>query len=67
LHLRCGAAASAGVSALVVSPAPWLSFALANRADCRARAASTRARIVPNVGRRWLAAPLVAELLKRDA
>ena len=34
-----------GVSALVVRPAPWPSFTLANRADCRAHAASTRARI----------------------
>ena len=57
--LRCGAAASAGVSALVVRPAPCAfceSFTLAIRADCHARAASTRARIVPNVVRRWLPA-----------
>jgi len=33
------------MSALVVRPAPWPSLALANRADWRARAASTRARI----------------------
>ena len=47
--------------------APCPSFTLANRADCRACAASTRARIVPNVGRRRLSAALVAQFLERDA
>ena len=51
------------MSALVVRLAPWPSLALANRADCRARAASTRARIAADGSPRRSS----DELLERDA